>query len=60
VGVDASAIAEPLRLMTADPVLVIADGPPAAPLRLALRGRATKVRVIQHAAAPAAAPRTTP
>lgn len=47
VEVDASGVAEPLRLVTADPTIVIGDDRKAPPLRLVLRGRATRVRVIQ-------------
>ena len=48
VEVDASGIAEPLRLVTADPIIFIGENRSPAPLRLLLRGRATKVRVIEH------------
>ena len=48
VEVDASGVAEPVRLVTADPTIVIGEERTLAPLRLVLRGRATRVRVIEH------------
>lgn len=55
IDVDASALAEPLRAVSAERTLVVAGAARGAPLELLLRGRAVRVRQLGGAASPVVA-----